>query len=99
MRGLTRTGNVNRLFFSIWIIANLNLPLQSSHRRSLSRRDRQVQELRELNAQTADVHLVVPNPDTLLASVPETDMDSAVLDVRDVFSRIPVGEQAPRLCL
>lgn len=57
-----------------------------------------MEELRELNAQTADVLLVVPNPDTLLASEPEADMGSAVLDVRDVSSRIPVAEQSRLVC-
>ncbi|KAK4806237.1 hypothetical protein QYF61_013381 [Mycteria americana] len=58
---------------------------------------RLVQGCREINARTADVHPVVPNPYTLLTTIPNSNTystDSTVLDLKDAFFCIPVDEQS-----
>ncbi|KAK4810760.1 hypothetical protein QYF61_007734 [Mycteria americana] len=55
---------------------------------------RLVQDLREINARTVDVHLVVPNPYTLLTTIPNSNTYFTVLDLKDAFFCIPVDEQS-----
>lgn len=55
---------------------------------------RLVQDLRAINQITVDIHPTVPNPYTLLASVPETNAYFTVLDLKDAFFCIPVDEQS-----
>ncbi|KAK4806208.1 hypothetical protein QYF61_001131 [Mycteria americana] len=73
--------------------SELNTPILPV-RKPNSQEYRLVQDLREINAQTVDVHPVVPNPYTLLASIPENNMYFTVLDLKDAFFCIPVDEQS-----
>ncbi|KAK4806267.1 hypothetical protein QYF61_013411 [Mycteria americana] len=52
-----------------------------------------VQDLREINRITVDVHPVVPNPYTLLSSIPENNVYFTVLDLKDAFFCIPLEEE------
>jgi len=52
-----------------------------------------VQDLQEINKVTADVHPVVPNPYTLLSSIPENNLYFTVSDLKDAFFCILVEEQ------
>ncbi|GAB0208845.1 hypothetical protein GRJ2_003350200 [Grus japonensis] len=66
------------------------LPVKKPH----SQEYRLVQDLREVNARTIDVHPVVPNPYTLLASIPDSNTYFTALDLKDAFFCIPVDEQS-----
>ncbi|GAB0208565.1 protein NYNRIN-like [Grus japonensis] len=66
------------------------LPVKKPH----SQEYRLVQDLREVNVRTIDVHPVVPNPYTLLASIPDRNTYFTVLDLKDAFFCIPVDEQS-----
>ena len=53
-----------------------------------------VRDLREVHVRTADVHPVLPNPYTLLVSVPDTNAYFTVLDLKEAFFCVPVDEQS-----
>ncbi|XP_062457365.1 LOW QUALITY PROTEIN: uncharacterized protein LOC134154699, partial [Rhea pennata] len=66
------------------------LPVRKPH----SQEYRLVQDLRAVNQITEDIHPSVPNPYTLLASVPETNNCFTVRDLKDAFFCIPIEEQS-----
>ncbi|KAK4810862.1 LOW QUALITY PROTEIN: hypothetical protein QYF61_008834 [Mycteria americana] len=66
------------------------LPVKKPH----SSEYRLVQDLREINARTVDVHPVVPNPYTLLTTIPNSNTYFTVLDLKDAAFCIPVDEQS-----
>ncbi|KAK4816289.1 hypothetical protein QYF61_014587 [Mycteria americana] len=51
-------------------------------------------DLGESNARTVDVHPGVPNPYTLLTTIPNSNTYFTVLDLKDAFFCIPVDEQS-----
>ncbi|KAK4810644.1 hypothetical protein QYF61_007381 [Mycteria americana] len=61
------------------------LPVKKPH----SSEYRLVQDLREINARTVDVHPVVPNPYTLLTTIPNSNTYFTVLDLKDAFFCTP----------
>lgn len=71
------------------------LPVKKPHAQEY----RLVQDLQEVNARTIDVHPVVPNPYTLLASIPDSNTYFTVLDLKDAFFCIPVDRVRPFLLL
>ena len=52
---------------------------------------RPVQDLREVNAHVETIHPTVPNPYTLLSSLPPTHTHYSVLDLKDAFFCIPLA--------
>jgi len=54
---------------------------------------RLVQELREADVRTANMHPVLPDLYTLLASVPDSNTYFTVLDLKEAFFCVPMDEQ------
>lgn len=55
---------------------------------------RLVQDLREVNEQVQTIHPMVPNPYTLLSSLPPIHTYYSVLDLKDAFFCIPLAPQS-----
>ncbi|XP_036906134.1 uncharacterized protein LOC118989894 [Sturnira hondurensis] len=58
---------------------------------------RPVQDLREVNARVETIHPTVPNPYTLLSSLPPTHTYYSVLDLKDAFFCIPLAPQSQEI--
>jgi hypothetical protein len=56
-----------------------------------------VQDLHLINAAVTPIHLVVPNPYTLLSLIPGTTTHFTVLDLKDAFFTLPVHLQSQNL--
>ncbi|XP_076419054.1 uncharacterized protein LOC121825602 [Peromyscus maniculatus bairdii] len=52
---------------------------------------RSVQDLREVNKRVVDIHPTVPNPYTLLSSLPPDRQWYSVLDLKDAFFSLPLA--------
>lgn len=50
-----------------------------------------VQDLREVNKRVTDIHPTVPNPYTLLSSLPPNHTWYTVLDLKDAFFSLPLA--------
>ena len=55
---------------------------------------RPVQDLREVNVRVETIHPTVPNPYTLLSSLPPTHTYYSVLDLKDAFFSIPLAKKS-----
>lgn len=58
---------------------------------------RPVQDLREVNARVETIYPTVPNPYTLLSSLPPTHTYYSVLDLKDAFFCIPLAPQSQEI--
>ncbi|XP_069344551.1 uncharacterized protein [Eulemur rufifrons] len=58
---------------------------------------RLVQDLREVNACVLDIHPTVPNPYTLLSSLPPTQTWYTVLDLKDAFFSLAVAPRSQEI--
>ena len=58
---------------------------------------RPVQDLREVNARVETIHPTVPNPYTLLSSLPPTHTYYSVLDLKDAFFCIPLAPRSQEI--
>ena len=58
---------------------------------------RPVQDLREVNAHVETIHPTVPNPYTLLSSLPPTHTHYSVLDLKDAFFCIPLAPRSQEI--
>ncbi|XP_069341136.1 protein NYNRIN-like [Eulemur rufifrons] len=58
---------------------------------------RPVQDLREVNARVLDIHPTVPNPYTLLSSLPPTQTWYTVLDLKDAFFSLAVAPRSQEI--
>ena len=58
---------------------------------------RPVQDLREVNARVETIHPTVPNPYTLLSSLPPTHTHYSVLDLKDAFFCIPLAPRSQEI--
>ncbi|XP_053523907.1 uncharacterized protein LOC128627835 [Artibeus jamaicensis] len=58
---------------------------------------RPVQDLREVNMRVETIHPTVPNPYTLLSSLPPTHTHYSVLDLKDAFFCIPLARQSQEI--
>jgi hypothetical protein len=56
-----------------------------------------VKDLHLVNVAVTPIHLVVPNPYTLLSLIPDTTTHFTVLDLKDAFFTIPVHPQSQHL--
>ncbi|KAF0879254.1 POK11 protein, partial [Crocuta crocuta] len=52
---------------------------------------RPVQDLREVNKRVMDIHPTVPNPYTLLSTLPPTQIWYTILDLNDAFFSLPLA--------
>ena len=57
---------------------------------------RPVQDLREVNKRVSDIHPTVPNPYTLLSSLPPDYIWYTILDLKDAFFQFASGPSEPR---
>lgn len=58
---------------------------------------RPVQDLREVNRRTLDIHPTVPNPYNLLSTLPPTHVWYSVLDLKDAFFCLRLSPQSQPL--
>lgn len=58
---------------------------------------RPVQDLREVNKRVMDIHPTVPNPYTLLSSLPPDHWWYTVLDLKDAFFSLPLAPKSQDL--
>jgi len=58
---------------------------------------RLVQDLRAINQIVTNIHLVVPNPHTLLTMIVDSNVYFTVLDLKDALFCIPLEEQSQKL--
>ncbi|XP_069320380.1 uncharacterized protein [Eulemur rufifrons] len=58
---------------------------------------RPVQDLREVNTRVLDIHPTVPNPYTLLSSLPPTQTWYTVLDLKDAFFSLAVAPRSQEI--
>ncbi|XP_036913223.1 uncharacterized protein LOC118994651 [Sturnira hondurensis] len=58
---------------------------------------RPVQDLREVNTRVETIHPIVPNPYTLLSSLPPTHIYYSVLDLKDAFFCIPLAPKSQEI--
>lgn len=58
---------------------------------------RPVQDLREVNTRVETVHLMVPNPHTLLSRLPPSHQVYTVLDLKDAFFTLPLAKASQPL--
>nr|XP_012645442.1 zinc finger protein 879 isoform X5 [Microcebus murinus] len=56
-----------------------------------------VQDLREVNTHVLDIHPTVPNPYTLLSSLPPTQIWYTVLDLKDAFFSLAVAPHSQEI--
>ena len=57
---------------------------------------RPVQDLHEVNKRVGDIHPTVPNPYTLLSSLPPDYVWYTILDLKDAFFSLPLAPPEPR---
>ena len=55
---------------------------------------RLVQDLQIINEAVVPLHLMVLNPYTLLSEIPERAKYFSVIDLKDVFSSVPLAEES-----
>ena len=58
---------------------------------------RPVQDLREVNKRVSDIHPIVPNPYTLLSSLPPDYVWYTILDLKDAFFSLPLAPQSQEI--
>ena len=58
---------------------------------------RPVQDLREVNKRVSDIHPTVPNPYTLLSSLPPDYIWYTILDLKDAFFSLPLAPQSQEI--
>ena len=58
---------------------------------------RPVQDLREVNKRVSDIHPTVPNPYTLLSSLPPDYVWYTILDLKDAFFSLPLAPQSQEM--
>lgn len=58
-----------------------------------------LQDLRDVNKQVEDIHPTVPNPYTLLISLPPEHTTYTMLDLKDAFFRLPLALKSQPVCL
>lgn len=66
-------------------------------RKPNSRDYRPVQDLREVNKRTMDIHSTVPNPYTLLSSLNREKQWYTVLDLKDAFFSLPLAPKSQEI--
>ena len=55
---------------------------------------RLVQDLQIINEAVVPLHLMVPNPDTLLSEIPERAKYFSVIDLKEAFYSVPLAEES-----
>ena len=58
---------------------------------------RPVQDLRDVNKRVSDIHPTVPNPYTLLSSLPPDYIWYTILDLKDAFFSLPLAPQSQEI--
>ena len=58
---------------------------------------RPVQDLRDVNKRVSDIHPTVPNPYTLLSSLPPDYIWYTILDLKDTFFSLPLAPQSQEI--
>ena len=62
--------------------------------KEIKRKWRLVQDLQIINEAAVPLHLMVPNPYTLLSEIPERAKYFSVIDLKDVFYSVPLAEES-----